>query len=133
MGAGAWGDSREENAEGGSPCQGLGKRGQKGARPIIAEHSTITSLGKLNTKPVLGAKGSSGMTSLLESEMMQVNQLPKDKGLQKARSKRTESSMMENKGEQQETGSDGCLSSAGKRTRRVQSGNSKARSSDCES
>lgn len=66
---------------------GRGQRVQKGARPDIIA-LTIMNLGELNTKSVPGAKELSGMTSLLESEMMQANQLPKDKEIQEARRKR---------------------------------------------
>lgn len=66
---------------------GRGQRGQKGARPDITA-LMIMNLGELNTKSVPGAKELSGMTSLLESEMMQANQLPKDKEIQEARRER---------------------------------------------
>lgn len=53
----------------------------------------MVNLRELKSKPVLGAKESSGMISLLESEMRWVNQLPKDKMIQKARSRRTEKTL----------------------------------------
>lgn len=95
------------------------QRGQKGARPVITEHSTIMNLGELNTESVLGAKESPGMTSLLESEMMQVPQLPKVKEIQEAGSKRMVKLQEGEKGKQQKTNSDGWFSSAGRRVRQV--------------
>lgn len=53
----------------------------------------IVNLGTLNAKPVLGAKESSGMICLLESEMRWVNQLPKDKPIQKAKNEGMEKSL----------------------------------------
>lgn len=90
MGAGTWEDSQEKDGKGSSPWQGPG--GGEGRKvPDQSSQSivlTIMNLGELNTKSVLGAKESPGMTSLLESEMMQVTQLPKDKEIQEAGSKR---------------------------------------------
>lgn len=49
---------------------------------------TLKNQGELNSKLVLGDKELSGMISLLESEITQVNQLQRDQESWKARSNR---------------------------------------------
>ena len=90
LGAGASEDSQEEAVEGRSPWQQVEGREARKLPGQISQSTalTIMNLGESNTKSVPGAKELSGMTSLLESEMMQANQLPKDKEIQEARRKR---------------------------------------------
>ena len=90
LGVGASEDSQEEAVEGRSPWQQVEGREARKLPGQISQSTalTIMNLRELNTKSVPGAKELSEMTFLLESEMMQANQLPKDKEIQEARRKR---------------------------------------------
>lgn len=90
LGGGASEDSQEEAVEGRSPWQQVEGREARKLPGQISQSTalTIMNLRELNTKSVPGAKELSEMTFLLESEMMQANQLPKDKEIQEARRKR---------------------------------------------